>query len=64
MRVGETRAHFPAILHGRAKRPAAALASHAEGRRPERNIGLLDGKINIKFGQDFAMTAEELLAMK
>jgi antitoxin (DNA-binding transcriptional repressor) of toxin-antitoxin stability system len=52
------------ILYGRAKKPVAMVVPYTEKRATKRKVGILDGKIKIKFMSDFKMTAEELLALK
>jgi hypothetical protein len=49
MPVGEVKTHFSEVLE-----------EVQQGNR----IGILDGKIEIKFRDDFEMTAEELLDMQ
>ena len=75
MAVGELKAHFSeileevkqgekvGILYGRAKKPVAMIVPYSEEKNAEREIGILDGKVNIKFGADFKMTAEELCSL-
>ena len=72
MAVGEFKAHFSevletvtrgekvGILYGRAKKPVAMLVPYSEEQKIEREIGMLDGKVTIKFKDDFEITAEEL----
>ncbi|MDR0447653.1 MAG: prevent-host-death protein [Treponema sp.] len=72
MVVGELKANFSqildevrsgkkvGILYGRAKKPVAMIVPYHEEQIAERKIGILDGKVKIKFKDDFAMTAEEL----
>ena len=48
------------ILYGRAKKPVAMLVPYSEEQKIEREIGMLDGKVTIKFKDDFEITAEEL----
>jgi len=77
MPVGELKAQFSevlekvqhgesfGILYGRKKKPIAMIVPYEEkGPKKERTIGLLDGKVNIKFAKDFKMTEEELLGLK
>jgi antitoxin (DNA-binding transcriptional repressor) of toxin-antitoxin stability system len=76
MAVGEVKTHFSevleevkqgsrvGILYGRAKKPIAMIVPYVEEKTQERKIGILDGKIKIKFMDDFEMTAEELLEIK
>ena len=72
MAVGELKAHFSdildevkkgkkvGILYGRAKRPIAMIVPYNEEKAVNRKIGILDGKVNIQFRDDFEMTPEEL----
>jgi antitoxin (DNA-binding transcriptional repressor) of toxin-antitoxin stability system len=76
MAVGEIKTHFSeilkevengkqiGILYGKAKKPVAMIVPYNKGKKIERNIGILDGKIKIEFGDDFEMTSEELLGMQ
>jgi antitoxin (DNA-binding transcriptional repressor) of toxin-antitoxin stability system len=76
MPVGELKTHFSAvleevrqgqrfgILYGRAKKPVAMLVPYAAEKRTRRRIGILDGKMKLKFRNNFAMTTEELLNLK
>jgi antitoxin (DNA-binding transcriptional repressor) of toxin-antitoxin stability system len=75
MPVGEVKTHFSevleevkqgnriGILYGRTKKPVAMIVPYIEEKVSRRKIGILDGKIKIKFGDDFEMTTEELLEM-
>jgi antitoxin (DNA-binding transcriptional repressor) of toxin-antitoxin stability system len=75
MPVGEFKTHFSevleevkqgnkiGILYGRTKKPVAMIVPYIEEKASKRKIGILDGKIKIKFRDDFEMTAEELLEM-
>ena len=51
------------ILYGRAKKPVAMIVPYSEGKKTERQIGILDGKVTIEFRDDFAMTTEELCGL-
>jgi antitoxin (DNA-binding transcriptional repressor) of toxin-antitoxin stability system len=76
MPVGEVKAHFSevleevkqgnriGILYGRTKKPVAMIVPYIEEKVSKRKIGILDGKIKIKFRDDFEMTTEELLEMQ
>jgi antitoxin (DNA-binding transcriptional repressor) of toxin-antitoxin stability system len=76
MPVGEIKTHFSkileevkqgskiGILYGRTKKPIAMIVPYAEEKIIKRKIGILDGKIKIKFMSDFEMTTEELLELK
>ena len=75
MAVGELKTHFSqildevkhgkkvGILYGRAKKPVAMIVPYYEDKKTERKIGILDGKVSIKFRDDFAMTTEELCSL-
>jgi antitoxin (DNA-binding transcriptional repressor) of toxin-antitoxin stability system len=75
MAVGEIKTHFSeileevkngkrvGILYGKTKKPIAMIVPYNEGKKIERKIGILDGKIKIEFTDDFEMTSEELLGM-
>lgn len=70
--VGEIKAQFSevlekvkqgesfGILYGKKKKPVAMIVPYTEDKE-ERKIGILDGRIKIKFADDFKMTEEELL---
>jgi antitoxin (DNA-binding transcriptional repressor) of toxin-antitoxin stability system len=72
MPVGELKTHFSdvlekvmsgekvGILYGRVKKPVAMIVPYVEEKKIERKIGILDGKVTIKFKDNFEMTAEEL----
>ena len=75
--VGEIKAQFSevlekvrqgesiGILYGKKKRPVAMIVPYVETeKKPERRIGLLDGKTQIRFADDFKITEEELLGLK
>jgi antitoxin (DNA-binding transcriptional repressor) of toxin-antitoxin stability system len=76
MPVGEVKSHFSevleevkqgnriGILYGRTKKPVAMIVPYTEERTAKRKIGILDGKIKIKFRDDFEMTTEDLLNMQ
>jgi antitoxin (DNA-binding transcriptional repressor) of toxin-antitoxin stability system len=76
MPVGEVKTHFSevleevkqgnriGILYGRTKKPVAMIVPYIEEKVSRRKIGILDGKIKIKFTDDFEMTTEELLEMQ
>ncbi|MDR3237600.1 MAG: prevent-host-death protein [Spirochaetia bacterium] len=76
MAVGEIKTHFSevleevkqgnkvGILYGRAKKPIAMIVPYNEEKITKRKIGILDGKIKIKFMADFEMTTEELLEIQ
>lgn len=77
MPVGEIKAQFSEILekvkhgesfgiiYGRKRKPIAMIVPYTEeATSKERKIGLLDGKVDIKFSVDFKMTEEEFLGLK
>ena len=74
--VGELKAQFSevlekvkmgesfGILYGKKKKPVAMIVpfnDHEE--KSERKIGILDGKVNIQFSDDFKITEEEFLGL-
>ena len=72
--VGELKAQFSevlekvkqgekfGILYGKKKKPIAMIVPFSEvEEKKERKIGILDGKFQVKFANDFKMTEEELL---
>jgi len=75
MAVGEFKTHFSevleevrhggkiGILYGRTKKPVAMLVPYSDEQKAERKIGILDGKTDIKFKDDFEMTTEELCSL-
>jgi antitoxin (DNA-binding transcriptional repressor) of toxin-antitoxin stability system len=75
MSVGEVKTHFSevleevkqgnriGILYGRTKKSVAMIVPYIEEKASRRKIGILDGKIKIKFRNDFEMTTEDLLGM-
>jgi antitoxin (DNA-binding transcriptional repressor) of toxin-antitoxin stability system len=76
MAVGEVKTHFSeilkevkngkkvGILYGKTKKPIAMIVPYNEGKKSERKIGILDGKVKIEFSDDFKMTSEELLGIE
>jgi antitoxin (DNA-binding transcriptional repressor) of toxin-antitoxin stability system len=76
MAVGEVKTHFSeilkevengervGILYGKTKKPIAMIVPYNEGKKIDRKVGILDGKIRIEFKDDFEMTSEELLGMQ
>ena len=48
------------ILYGRAKKPVAMIVPYKSEKKSKRKIGILNGKVNIQFKDDFKMTTEEL----
>jgi len=75
MAVGEFKTHFSEILeevrrgnkvkilYGKAKKPVAVIVPYQEEKKAERQIGILDGKVKMKFSDDFEMTTEELCGL-
>jgi len=52
------------ILYGKKKKPVAMIVPYKDSvEKKERKIGLLEGKVNIQFSDDFKMTEEELLGL-
>ena len=53
------------ILYGKKKKPIAMIVPFVETKsKKERKIGLLEGKVKIRFSEEFKMTEEELLGLK
>ena len=75
MAVGELKTYFSkvleevqqgdkvGILYGRAKKPVAMIVPYQEEKKPQRKIGILNGKATIQFKDDFEMTTEELCSL-
>jgi len=73
MAVGEFKTHFSdvlgeimsgkkvEVLYGRAKKPVAILVPYSKEKKIKRKIGILEGKMSVKFADDFEMTDEELI---
>jgi len=72
--VGELKAQFSevlekvkqgekfGILYGKKKKPIAMIVPFSEvEEKKERKLGILEGKFQVKFANDFKMTEEELL---
>ena len=51
------------ILYGRKKNPVAMIVPYKEEKKAERKIGILNGKTQIKFKDDFEMTPDELCSI-
>ncbi len=75
--VGELKAQFSevlekvkngesfGILYGKKKKPIAMIVPFQEKeKKKERKLGILDGKVTIKFAADFKMTEEEFLGLR
>ena len=53
------------ILYGKQKKPIAMIVPFTEVKvKKERKLGILEGKVNIEFSDDYKMTEEELLGIK
>ncbi len=53
------------ILYGKKKTPIAMIVPYEpEASKKERKIGILDGKTEIVFSEDFKMTVEEFLSLR
>ncbi len=53
------------ILYGRKKAPVAMIIPYPHRKKKSnRKLGVLDGKVNIQFSDDFKMTEEDLLRLK
>ena len=74
--VGELKAHFSevlekvkmgesfGILYGKKKKPIAMIVPFPEQEtKAEREIGILEGKIKVKFADDFKITEEEFVGL-
>ncbi len=75
--VGELKAQFSqvlelvekgesfGILYGKKKKPIAMIVPYSEKKaKKERKLGLLEGKAEIVFADDFSMTEEELAGLR
>jgi antitoxin (DNA-binding transcriptional repressor) of toxin-antitoxin stability system len=73
--VGELKAQFSevlekvkegesyGILYGRKKKPVAMIVPFRDpGEKKERKLGILEGKYQFTFADDFSVTEEELLS--
>ncbi|GEM_PF-225338 len=74
--VGELKAHFSevlekvksgesfGILYGKKKKPIAMIVPYKDSsEKKERTIGLLEGKVNIQFSDDFKISEEDFLKL-
>lgn len=53
------------VLYGRKKRPVAMIVPYVASRETaERRLGVLDGKVQITFADDFKITEEEFVGLK
>lgn len=75
--VGEIKARFSevlekvkrgesfGILYGRKKTPVAMIVPYVETEeKAERKLGILDGKVQITFADDFKITEEEFVSLR
>ena len=75
--VGEFKAQFAGVLemvqqgesvgvlYGKSRKPVAKLVPMSSSKsKKKRKIGILDGKVNIRFAKNFKMTEEEFLGLK
>lgn len=74
--VGEFKAQFSEVLEliqqgesvgvlfGKSKKPVAKLVPMTEPKKKKRKLGILDGKMNVVFADDFKMTEEEFINLK
>ncbi|TVR73383.1 MAG: prevent-host-death protein [Spirochaetaceae bacterium] len=75
--VGEIKARFSevlekvkrgesfGILYGRKKTPVAMIVPYVETEeKAERKLGILDGKVQITFADDFRITEEEFVSLR
>ncbi len=75
MSVGEFKAKFSEVLkkvlageeiaisYGKSKEIVARLVPKIPAKKQRRNIGILEGKGRVHFGDDFKMTEEEFLGL-
>lgn len=49
------------VLYGKSREPVAMIVPYEPVDLPERDVGILNGKVRIEFKDDFEMTDEELL---
>lgn len=74
--VGELKAQFSEVLekvkqgesfgivYGKKKKPVAMIVPYKDFTiKKDRKIGLLDGKVHIKFSENFKITEEEFLGL-
>jgi antitoxin (DNA-binding transcriptional repressor) of toxin-antitoxin stability system len=52
------------ILDGKRKKPVAMIVPYSKEKESKRRIGILDGKISIKFDKNFKFSTNELLYPK
>lgn len=75
MSVGEFKANFSEALkrvlsgeeigisYGKKRKIVAKLVPKIAGKKPKRKLGILEGKVKVKFGPDFKITEEEFLGL-
>jgi antitoxin (DNA-binding transcriptional repressor) of toxin-antitoxin stability system len=75
MSVGEFKTKFSEVLksvqageeigiaYGKSKEVVARLVPGKKEKQARRRIGILDGKVKVKFSKDFKLTAEEFLGL-
>jgi antitoxin (DNA-binding transcriptional repressor) of toxin-antitoxin stability system len=73
--VGELKAQFSevlemvkngetfGILYGKKKKPIAMIVPYKENDRKVRKIGILEGKVEVTFSDDFSISEEDLVAV-
>jgi hypothetical protein len=49
------------VTHGRRKKKIFRVLPIAEAKPKKRKLGILDGKVKVKFSKDFKLTTEEFL---
>ena len=52
------------ILYGRSKKPVAKIVPINGAKPKKRKLGILEGKVKIRFAKNFKMTEEEFLGLK
>ena len=76
LQLAEAKTHFSAVLkdveagnevaisYGKKKETIAVIIPYEKWKRNQkRQLGSLEGKISVKFAEDFTMTDEELLSL-
>ena len=75
MSVGEFKTNFSRALksvqageeigisYGKNKKIIARLVPKAAEKKSKRKLGILEGRVKVKFGADFKMTEEEFLGL-
>jgi prevent-host-death family protein len=71
--VSELKAHFSdvlsrvkqgeriGILYGRNRKLVAVISPYTEEHKSERNIGILEGRAEVNFSEDYKLSEEEFL---